>query len=70
MKDSQQQLVARIKRGSKYVYQAPEGEWFGVVMRKDSLGYEVRGNNNNYRFSDLAFGVRLESGEVIELKAR
>lgn len=63
----QQQLVARIKRGSKYAYQAPPEKWFGVTFRKDSLGFEVRGNANNYRRSDLAFGVMLESGEVVEL---
>jgi hypothetical protein len=32
------------------------------------MGYGLRGNNNNYRFSDVVFGVRLEDGTVVELK--
>jgi hypothetical protein len=64
-----QQIVARIKRTSKYAYQAPEGDWFDVRVVPD-VGYGLRGNNNNYRFSDVVFGVRLETGEVVELKGR
>lgn len=64
-----QQIVARIKRTSKYAYQAPKGDWFDVRVVPD-MGYGLRGNSNNYRFSDVIFGVRLESGEIVELKAQ
>lgn len=61
------QLVARIKRNSKYAHQAPKGEWFDV--RKINRGYpQVVGNSNNYDRSDLTFGVRLADGSVVELK--
>lgn len=63
-----QQLVARIKRSSKYAYQVPKGGWFDVRVVPD-MGYGLRGNNNNYRFSDVAFGIRLDDGTVVELKA-
>lgn len=62
-----QQLVARIKRSSKYAYQAPKGGWFDVRVVPD-MGYGLRGNNNNYRFGDVVFGVRLDDGTVVELK--
>jgi hypothetical protein len=62
-----QQLVARIKRTSKYAYQAPDGGWFDVRIVPD-MGYGVRGNNNNYRFSDVVFGIRLDDGKIAELK--
>lgn len=62
-----QQLVARIKRSSKYAYQAPKGEWFDVRVVLD-MGYGLRGNNNNYRFGDVVFGIRVDDGTVIELK--
>lgn len=61
-----QQLVARIKRSSKYAYQAPKGGWFDVRVVPD-MGYGLRGNNNNYRFSDVAFGIRLDDGTIVEL---
>lgn len=62
-----QQLVARIKRTSKYRYQAPPGEWFDVRLNR---GYpEVEGNNNAYRHRDVVFGVRLDDGSVVELKS-
>jgi len=66
-----QQLVARIKRSSKYAYQAPRsgGGWFDVLIVPD-MGYGLRGNNNNYRFRDVVFGVRLEDGTIVELKTR
>jgi hypothetical protein len=64
-----QQIVARIKRGSKYAYQAPKGEWFDVRIVPD-MGYGLRGNNNNYRFCDVVFGVRLDDGSIVELKNR
>lgn len=61
------QLVARIKRGSKYAYQAPEGGWFEV--REMNRGYpQVVGNSNNYDRSDVTFGVRLDDGSIVELK--
>lgn len=62
-----QQLVARIKRSSKYAYQAPQGVWFDVRVVSD-MGYGLRGNNNYYRFGDVVFGVRLDDGTVVELK--
>lgn len=61
-----QQLVARIKRTSKYAYQAPQGDWFEVHI---SHRYPVvSGNNNAYEMSDVVFGVRLGDGTVAELK--
>lgn len=61
-----QQLVARIKRTSKYSYQAPKGDWFDVRLNR---GYPiVSGNNNAYERRDVVFGVRLDDGTVMELK--
>ena len=40
-----QQLVARIKRSSKYYGQTAPGEWFDVRVVNDR-SYAVRGNNN------------------------
>lgn len=62
-----QQLVARIKRSSKYYGQTEPGAWFDVRVVPD-MGYGLRGNNNNYRFGDVVFGVRLESGDVVVLR--
>lgn len=62
-----QQLVARIKRSSKYYYQSPPDKWFDVRVVHD-MGYGLRGNNNNYRFGDVVFSVRLEDGTVVELR--
>lgn len=64
---ARQQLVARIKRTSKYASQAPEGGWFDVRVVRD-MGYGLRGNRNNYRFCDVVFGVRLDDGTIVELK--
>lgn len=61
-----QQLVARIKRSSKYFGQTKPGAWFDVRVVQD-LGYGLRGNNNNYRFGDVAFGIRLPNGKIAEL---
>lgn len=63
----QQQLVARIKRSSKYFGQTKPGAWFDVRVVEDR-SYPLRGNDNNYRLSDVAFGVRLKSGQIVELK--
>lgn len=60
-----QQLVARIKRSSKYVYQAPPAGWFDVCLNRRYP--VVTGNNNVYEMSDVAFGVRLDDGTVMEL---
>lgn len=61
-----QQLVARIKRSSKYRHQSPPDEWFDVRL---SRRYPVvSGNNNAYELSDVAFGVRIDDGSIIELK--
>jgi hypothetical protein len=66
-----QQLVARIKKSSKYSYQAPEGGWFDVTFRvwagEDTDTYGIRGNNNDYRICDLNFGVRLDA-KILPLK--
>lgn len=65
--EGRQQLVARIKRGSKYAHQAPKGGWFDV--RKINRSYpQVSGNNNAYDRSDVTFGIRLDDGTVVELK--
>lgn len=61
-----QQLVARIKRGSKYRHQSPPGEWFNVRLNRRYP--VVEGNNNAYEMSDVTFGVRLEDGSILELK--
>jgi hypothetical protein len=61
------QLVARIKRSSKYYGQTERGEWFDVRVVGDR-SYPLRGNNNNYRISDVNFGVRLDDGTIVELK--
>ena len=62
-----QQLVARIKQSSKYSHQAPESKWFDVRL---SFCYPVvSGNNNAYELRDVVFGVRLDDGVILELKA-
>lgn len=61
---STQRLVARIKRSSKYAYQAPGGTWFFVVVDKHG---DFRGNNNVYRTCDLAFGVMIADTKIIDL---
>ena len=63
---ARQQLVARIKRSSKYWGQTAPNEWFDVRIVGDA-SYRVRGNDNNYRLSDLTFGVRLSDGSVVDL---
>lgn len=60
-----QQLVARIKRSSKYSHQSPAEGWFAIEIVNDFL-MPVRGNGNNYRLTDLSLGVALDGG-VIEL---
>lgn len=67
MTTSNQQLVARIKRSSKYYGQTKPGAWFDVRVVDDSW-YQLRGNNNNYRFIDVAFGVRADDGNIVELR--
>lgn len=61
-----QQLVARIKRTSKYYGQTKPGAWFDVRAVNDR-SYSLRGNDNNYRLSDVALGVRLDDGSVVDL---
>lgn len=58
-----QQLVARIKRSSKYWGQTKPNQWFDVRVVADTF-YHLRGNNNNYRLSDVALGVRLADSIV------
>lgn len=61
-----QQLVARIKRRSKYWGQTEPNEWFDIRVVEDA-GYRLRGNNNNYRLGDVVIGVRLANGSVVDL---
>ena len=61
-----QQLVARIKRSSKYYGQTEPGAWFDVRVVADTH-YHLRGNDNNYRLSDVALGMRLDCGTVVDL---
>lgn len=63
---SDQQLVARIKRGSKYFGQTAPNRWFDVRV-VDDAAYRLRGNDNNYRLADVALGVRLGDGTVVDL---
>ncbi len=60
---TKQQLVARIKRSSKYYGQTERDAWFNVRVVADTY-YHLRGNNNNYRLSDVALGMRLDNGVV------
>lgn len=62
---SEQQLVARIKRNSKYWGQTAPHEWFEVRVVEDNY-YQLRGNSNNYRLSDVVCGIRLASGAVVD----
>lgn len=61
-----QQLVARIKRSSKYWGQTAPNQWFDVRV-VDDTGYHLRGNNNNYRLSDVILGMRLADGAIVDL---
>lgn len=61
-----QQLVARIKRRSKYWDQTEPHQWFDVRVVEDA-GYRLRGNNNNYRLDDVILGVRLANGVIVDL---
>jgi hypothetical protein len=61
-----QQLVARLKRTSKYYGQTEPGAWFDVRVVADTH-YHLRGNNNNYRLSDVVLGMRFEDGTVVDL---
>lgn len=65
---AEQQLVAKIKRSSKYFNQTPESIWFDVRVVEDTY-YQLRGNNNNYRISDVAMGLRLSNGAVLDLNS-
>ena len=61
-----QQLVARIKRSSKYYGKTAPNQWFDIrVTQGDS--YCIRGNANQYRLQDVAIGVRLPDGSVVDL---
>lgn len=64
---SDQQLIARIKRSSKYWGQTTPNEWFDVRVVPDNY-YQLRGNSNNYRFVDVVMGIRLEDGTIVDFK--
>jgi hypothetical protein len=61
-----QQLVARIKRRSKYWGQTAPSQRFDVRVVED-IGYRFRGNNNKYRLDDGIIGVRLANGCIVDL---
>lgn len=61
-----QQLVARIKRSSKYWGQTAPNRWFPVRI-VDDPSYRVLGNDNRYRLSDVAFGICLADGVVVDI---
>jgi hypothetical protein len=61
-----QQLVARIKRSSKYWGQTAPNQWFDVRV-VDDTGYHLRGNNNNYRLGDVVLGMRLADDVIVDL---
>jgi hypothetical protein len=63
---TKQQLVARIKRTSKYFHQRPDGEWFDVRLNRRYP--VVSGNNNAYELRDIVLAVRLDDGSVMEFK--
>lgn len=60
-----QQLVARIKRGCKYWGQTAPNQWFDVRVVEDTH-YQLRGNSNNYRVSDVVLGMRLSNGSILD----
>jgi hypothetical protein len=64
-----QQIVARIKRRSKYWGQTAPNAWFDVRVVADA-SYPLRGNGNNYRLSDVVLGVRLDDDSIFDLGAR
>lgn len=66
LKMNSQQLVARIKRSSKYWGQTPPNQWFDVRVVSNDY-YQLRGNNNNYRLSDVVMGIRFADGVVVDL---
>jgi hypothetical protein len=61
-----QQLVARIKRRSKYWGQTAPNAWFDVRVVADS-SYHLRGNSNNYRLDDVVLGMRIDDGAIVDL---
>jgi hypothetical protein len=63
---ARQQLVARIKKNSKYWGQTAPNEWFDVRVVPDNY-YQLRGNQNNYRFSDVVMGIRID-GAIVDFK--
>lgn len=62
----QQQVVARIKRSSKYWGQTAPNRWFDVEIVEDA-SYRLRGNGNSYRLRDVALGVRFDGETVVDL---
>lgn len=61
-----QRLMAQIKRRSKYWGQTPPGYWFEIRIANDP--YPIRGNNNQYRISDVALGVRMPDESIFAIK--
>jgi hypothetical protein len=67
MVNSEQQLVARITRSSKYWGQTAPNQWFDVEVVEGDY-YQLRGNSNNYRVCDVAMGMRLSDGSVLDFR--
>jgi hypothetical protein len=63
---SELQLVARIKRSSKYWGQTAPNHWFDVRVVENDY-YQLRGNSHNYRLCDVICGIRLASGTIVDL---
>lgn len=63
-----QQLVARIVRKSKYWGQTAPDAWFAVrIARGDH--YCVRGNANAYRLEDVILGV-VTGGAIVQITSK
>jgi hypothetical protein len=60
-----QQLVARIKRSSKYWGQTAPNAWFPVRVSGNS-GYCFRGNEDQYRLCDIALGIVKDDGKILD----
>jgi hypothetical protein len=64
-----QQLVARIKKSSKYWGQTAPNAWFPV--RIDGRGgYCFHGNQNHYRAFDIALGIVKDDGVIFDLSKK
>lgn len=67
VKQPASRFVVKIKRSSKYAYQAPKGGWFDIEFNPNDH-YCIRGNHNRYTFADVAIGIRHGDGAVTKVK--